>query len=401
LKIKNVIFLEPYDGGSHQAFRKGLEARSRHRITSHTLPGRFWKWRMRGAAVWYADLINAELAAKGPEAAPDLVFATGFLNLADLRGLLDPPADRTPILLYMHENQLTYPLSPEEEFDFHFGFTNIVSTLAADRVVFNSAYHRDLFLDALPSYLNRMPEAVPREVGPRLASRSDVLPVGLDRAPLPEDHFPLYRGGRCDPESGPAWPRGERHLLLWNHRWEFDKRPDLFAQAVVRLLDRGLDFDVALLGESRGQEKAFTGLRDRLGDRCVAFGHQESRADYDRWLARADIVVSCAEQEYFGISVAEAIHAGCYPVLPRGQVYPSLYGSRCKGRHLYDDEEGLVTLLADLIGGDECGHVCSLDRDVDPCCWDRLAPRFDDLIAEVADAGRITSTRPTREGGSS
>jgi len=393
LEIYDVLFLEPYDGGSHRAFRKGLTARSRHRITSLTLPGRFWKWRMRGAAVWYADLINAD-----PGPVPDLIFATGFLNLADLRGLLDPPLDRTPILLYMHENQLTYPLSPEEEFDFHFGFTNIVSTLAADRVVFNSAWHRDLFLDALPTYLNRMPEAVPREVGPRLAARSDVLPVGLDRPPLPDDHFPRYRGGRCDPAIGPAWPRSERHLILWNHRWEFDKRPDIFSRAVARLLDQGLDFDVALLGESRGQESAFTDLRDRLGERCVAFGHQDTRTDYDRWLARADIVVSCAEQEYFGISVAEAIHAGCYPVLPRGQVYPSLYGTRCKGRHFHDGEDELVALLADLIVGDACGHVCSLDRDVDPCCWDRLAPRFDDLIDKVIGSGRKTSSGPAGEG---
>ena len=388
----DVLFLEPYDGGSHRAFRTGLMARSRHRITAMTLPGRFWKWRMRGAAAWYADRINA-----GEAPAPDLIFATGFLNVADLRGLLDPPFDRTPLLLYMHENQLTYPLSPEEEFDFHFGFTNIVSALAADRLVFNSAWHRDLFLDALPAYLNKMPEAVPRDVRPRLQARASVMGVGLDRPPLPDDHFPQYRGGPSAADAGPGWPRGDRPLILWNHRWEFDKRPDLFAAALIRLLDEGLDFDVALLGESRGQEKAFTGLRDRLGDRCVAFGHQDARADYDRWLAAADVVVSCAEQEYFGISVAEAVHAGAYPVLPRDQVYPSMYGARCRGRHLYTGEDELATLLRDLITGGSCGHVCSLDRDVDEFCWENLAPRYDDLMAEVAAAGRLTSKSLRKE----
>ena len=380
------MFIEPYDGGSHRAFREGLIARSRHGINSMILPGRFWKWRMRGAAAWFADLIN-----QGPPQAPDLIFLTGFINVADLRGLLDPPLDRTPILLYMHENQLTYPLSPEEEFDFHFGFTNIISTLAADRVVFNSTWHRDLFLDALPSYLNRMPEAVPRDVAPRLRKRSAVLGVGLERKPLPEDHFPRYRGGKCDPGAGPPWPRGKRPLILWNHRWEFDKRPDLFAAALNSLLDRGLDFDVALLGEARGQDGAFASLRDRMQERCLAYGHLPERADYEAMLERADIVVSCAEQEYFGISVAEAVHAGCYPVLPRTQVYPSLDGTRCKGRHFYDSEAELVDLLGDLITNDTCGHVCSLDRDVDVYCWDRLAPAFDSMITEVAEAGRLKS----------
>ncbi|MCP4571216.1 MAG: DUF3524 domain-containing protein [bacterium] len=378
---RRLAFLEAYDGGSHRAFRQGLARHSVHEYTALTLPARFWKWRMRGAAVWFADLLNE---AEGPP--PELILATGYVNVADLRGLLAPPLDRLPVLLYMHENQLTYPLSPEEEFDFHFGFTNIVSALAADRIVFNSDWHREVFLEALPEYLSKMPEAVPRNVRARLAARSTVLGVGLDRAPLPEDHFPQYRGGPCDSEAGPAWPRGERPLLLWNHRWEFDKRPELFARAVIRLLDVGLDFDVALLGEGRGGEAVFTDLSARLGDRCVARGYLPQRADYDALLARADVVVSCAAQEYFGISVAEAVHAGCYPVLPREQVYPSLYGSRCKGRHFYDDEDGLVSLLGDLVRGEGCGHVCSLDRDLDPWCWPRLVEAWDELLDESVRA---------------
>jgi len=375
---RRITFLEAYDGGSHRAFRQGLARYSTHAFTALTLPARFWKWRMRGAAVWFADLLNE---ADGPP--PDLILTTSYVNVADLRGLLAPPLDRSPVLLYMHENQLTYPLSPEEEFDFHFGFTNIVSTLAADRVVFNSDWHREVFLDALPAYLARMPEAAPRNVRRRLAARSTVLGVGLDREPLPAGHFARYRGGPCDPGAGPSWPRGERPLMVWNHRWEFDKRPELFARAVARLLDAGLDFEVALLGESRGGERVFADLRARLGDRCVAHGHLPARADYDALLARADIVVSCAAQEYFGISVAEAVHAGCYPVLPREQVYPSLYGSRCRGRHFYDDEDGLVDLLGDLVRGEGCGHVCSLDRDLDPWCWPRLIRDWDSLLDET------------------
>lgn len=380
---RRIVFLEAYDGGSHRAFREGLARHVRHEVSASTLPARFWKWRMRSAAAWFADLLDA-----GAETVPDLIMTTGYVNVADLRGLLAPPLDRVPVLLYMHENQLTYPLSPEEEFDFHFGFTNIVSALAADRVVFNSDWHRQVFLDALPDYLGRMPEAVPRNVRGRLKAGSEVLGVGLEREPLPAEHYPRYRGGPCDPDAGPAWPRGERPLLLWNHRWEFDKRPELFARTVLRLQDAGLDFDVALAGESRGGEGVFADLRDRLGDRCVAYGHLDERADYDALLARSDVVVSCAAQEYFGIAVAEAVHAGCYPVLPREQVYPSLYGSRCKGRHFYDDEDGLVALLGDLVRGEGCGHVCSLDRDVDPWCWPRLAGAWDELLDEVAAAGR-------------
>ena len=375
MAARQILFLEPWDDGSHRAFREGLLACSRHHYTVLALPGRFWKWRMRAAAAWFADRLN------GQPGDADLILTTGFLNVADLRGLLRPPLDRVPVVLYMHENQLTYPLSPLEEFDFHFGFTNIVSCLAADRVVFNSEWHRDLFLDAIPSFLGRMPEAVPKDVPARIRARSDVIPVGLERPPLPAGAVAQYRGGRCEPDAGPRWPRGERPLVLWNHRWEFDKRPEMFAAAVGALLDRGLDFDVAFLGDPAGREEVFAPVAARLGARCRAFAWVPERRAYEAWLAAADIVVSCAAQEYFGISVAEAIHAGAYAVLPRAQVYPSLYGPGCRGRHFYDDQAGLEALLGDLVAGDRCGHVCGLAQVADGWTWSALAPRFDTLLA--------------------
>ncbi len=377
----DVLFLEPYDGGSHRAFRRGLAARSRHRIRSLTLPPRFWKWRMRGAAVHFADRIAAERPAC------DLILATDFLNLADLKGLLPSPWSRRPLLYYLHENQLTYPLSPREEFDFHFGFTNIVSALAADRVLFNSAFHRRLFLDSLPDYLARMPEAVPRGVRRRLAERSGVLPVGIERRPHPEGAYPRWLGGPCEPDAGGPWPRwADAPLVLWNHRWEFDKRPDLLARALRRLLRDGIDFRVVLLGEPRRNEEAFAGLRAELGDRCLAFGRAPGRRAYDRWLERADVVVSCAEQEYFGIAVAEAVQAGCYPVLPRRQVYPSLYGARCRGPHLYEGDGGLAALLGEVLAGRR-GHVCSLPLDCDEFCWERVVPLWDAELDRLAGRG--------------
>lgn len=376
-----ILFVEPYDGGSHRAFREGLTRRSRHRIRALTLPPRFWKWRLRGSAAWFADRIEAERPPC------DLIVATDYLNAADFRGLLPPPYDRLPLLLYMHENQLTYPLSPEEEFDFHFGATNIVSALAADLVVFNSAFHRDLFLDGLPGYLGRMPEAVPKGVGPRLAARSRVLPVGLERSPRGPGAAPCWRGGPCAPGAGPGWPREQEPLVLWNHRWEFDKRPDWFRDALLVLAGEGAAFRVALLGDPRGREETFAPLRERLGARVVAWG-EASRARYEAWLARTDVVVSCAAQEYFGIAVAEAVHAGAYPVLPREQVYPSLYGTRCRGRHFYDGPLGLTALLREVLAG-RCGHVCGLPEAGDEWCWDRLAPAYDALFEELAaDGGR-------------
>jgi glycosyltransferase involved in cell wall biosynthesis len=380
----DIVFIESFDGGSHRAFREGLGAHSRHRYRALTLPPRFWKWRMRGGAAWFADQL-----ARAPEPC-DLILATSLLDLAGLRGLLPPALARKPLVLYMHENQLTYPLSPHEEFDFHFGYTNIASCLAADRVVFNSSFHRDLFLDSLPEYLGRMPEAVLPRMRERLAPRCTVLPVGLERAPHDPPAEAVWRGSPCAAEAGPRWPRGERPLLVWNHRWEFDKRPEQFTSALLSLDDRGLDFDVVLLGDDRHHEDLFAPLIARLGSRVRQAGFLDDRRQYQAWLERGDVVVSCADQEYFGIAVAEAVHAGCYPVLPRRQVYPSLYGSFCRGPHFYETDDELVDLLDQLVRGDGAGHMCSLARDVDPFCWPQLAPRYDDLLDDVVRQERTS-----------
>ena len=338
---------------------------------------------MRGAAAYFADIIN-----QSGDDPCDLIVATDFLNLADLRGLLRPPWDRVPTLLYLHENQLTYPLSPEEEFDFHFGFTNILSALAADQLVFNSEYHRQLFLDSLPNYLAKMPEAVPRNLRNRLAAKTCVLPVGLDRRPHSSDAPAPYLGGPCSTGAGPPWPHdGRLPTLLWNHRWEFDKRPEIFAETLLRLHAAEVPFQVLLLGDPRHHEEVFMPLHDRLGSRCLAFGYLPDRAAYAARLALADVVVSCAEQEYFGIAVAEAVHAGAYAVLPNRQVYPSLYGNRCRGRHIYTDDEDLYDLLQRLLTGSTCGHACSLPLDCDAYCWENLIARYDELFDRVANRG--------------
>ena len=145
-----ILFLEPFFGGSHRDFALGLQAHSAHHIDLVTLPPRFWKWRMRGAAL--------HLLPKLPDLKDyDLLVATNLLSLADLRALIQAPTP--PMLLYFHENQLTYPLAPGEAPDVHFGFTDITSALAADHVWFNSHSHREAFLKALPEFLRQMPAA--------------------------------------------------------------------------------------------------------------------------------------------------------------------------------------------------------------------------------------------------
>jgi len=110
-----------------------------------------------------------------------------------------------------------------------------------------------------------------------------------------------------------------------NHRWEYDKNPRPFLNALLRLAEAGLDFRVALTGENTRQEAVeFEAARQRLGERVIQYGYVESFADYARLLWAADIQVSTAYHDFFGVSTCEAIYCGCMPLLPKRLNYPDL-----------------------------------------------------------------------------
>ena len=73
-----ILAIEPYYGLSHRAFLEGYQRFSTHSLTIWKLPPRKWKWRMHGAAIYFA-----EEAGRLSEPPPDLILASDFLNVAD------------------------------------------------------------------------------------------------------------------------------------------------------------------------------------------------------------------------------------------------------------------------------------------------------------------------------
>jgi uncharacterized protein DUF3524 len=114
-----VLALEPYYGGSHQAYLDGWIARSRHDWDLLTLPDSKWKWRMRHAAITFSETVAQALEAGRSW---NLVFCSDMLNLAEFLGLAPAPVAFLPSVDYFHENQLTYPTTAptrkEEVIDF-------------------------------------------------------------------------------------------------------------------------------------------------------------------------------------------------------------------------------------------------------------------------------------------
>ena len=373
-----ICLLEPYDTGSHKAWLRGYARNSRHVVLPLTLDGRFWKWRMHGGAVTLARQYRAA------EVEADVILATDMLDLTTFLALTRDLTHATPVALYMHENQLTYPLRPGEKLDLHYGFINYASMLCADHVFFNSSYHLESWFEALPRLLKHFPDYNELPTVAALQERSSVLPLGLDLGTL-------GAAQSAERDEGPP-------LILWNHRWEYDKNPETLFRALYALADEGVAFRVALLGEHFARvPPAFGEAKERLGARIVQFGYVDSYAEYVRWLWRADVVVSTAIHEFFGAAIVEAMYCGCWPVLPHRLTYPQFIPPALADRCLYADEAGLVALLRETIQRVAAGalphdDLAELRRRAAQFDWSCIARTYDDELEAVASGRPHTRT---------
>ncbi|MAV96235.1 MAG: glycosyl transferase family 1, partial [Candidatus Marinimicrobia bacterium] len=153
----NILLIEPYHTGSHKQWAEGYISHSSHNVKILHMKGQFWKWRMHGGAVTLARKFN-KMKWK-----PDLIFATDMLDLTTFLSLTREKSSGIPTAIYFHENQLSYPWSPDDrdiqnKRDSHYGFINYSSALSADKVFFNSEFHMKSFLEALQPFLKQFPD---------------------------------------------------------------------------------------------------------------------------------------------------------------------------------------------------------------------------------------------------
>jgi len=300
-----ILALEPYYGGSHKSFLEGWIGRSEHQWELLTLPDNKWKWRMRMAAITFADQVS-RLIAEGHSW--DVLFCSDMLNLAEFLGLVDKRVRDIPSIVYFHENQLTYPYRFESERDYQFVATNMTTALAADFAWFNTKFHKNEFITELPRFIKKAPNERPTDILERIEAKSTVQHPGID--------VPLFENF--------ARPDGPLRIL-WAARWEHDKNPEDFFAAMRILKNKGVDFRLRVIGQQfREIPKVFEMAKKEFAAMIEHWGFQPTLDDYLKVLQGSDIVVSTAIHEFFGISIVEAIVAGAYPLLPDRLAYPEI-----------------------------------------------------------------------------
>ncbi|MCA9126652.1 MAG: DUF3524 domain-containing protein [Planctomycetales bacterium] len=371
------MVLEPFGGGSHAAFYGDWARFSRHRFTVLELPAVHWKWRSRHSSLSLAE----QAAAASRRGRPfDLVFCSEMLNLAEWRGFAIHDLRDLPAVVYFHENQFTYPLAPGLLRDHHYGYSNILTAIAADQLWFNTEFHRSEFTQAARSWLRRMPDYKHLEKFEAACERSLVRTPGI----VPKFFAHDERQHRS-PTIG------------WVARWEHDKAPERFVDAIIALDRQGLDFQLCLLGQRFVQQpECLSRLRDIAGPRILYSGYAESRNEYWQLLASMDLVVSTADHEFFGMAILEAVAAGARPGVPRRLAYPEVFGLEkhpCHAQFFYESTtEALVEWLRREITTETWRmRPVELQQFIERYHWQNLVVGYDDAIAELCSAGRRSS----------
>ncbi len=369
---KDVLVVEPWYGGSHRAWADGLVRHSGHRVRLVTHPDRFWRWRLRGGAVTLADLVRADVDEHGR---PDVVMVSSLVHGAALLGLARRSLGDVPIVAYVHESQLRYPTADGRAPDTDAAMADWQTLLAADAVWWNSSFHRTTVLDALPGFLQAAPDLTHAAWVPRIEAKSSVVPVGVEL------------DGLLGAERTSSGSMGAVPLVVWNQRWEHDKDPLGWLRIMASLADAGVGFRLALAGERpREREDAARALLDRLDDRIEVDRYLDADA-YRALLLRSDVFLSCARHEFFGISVVEAIAAGCVPVLPDALSHPELLPDRWHDGVLYPPggaQDALTAVLTDL--DTARARVTGLREEMECWSWPRVIEQYDTGLATLSES---------------
>lgn len=323
-----ILILDSFFTGSHRYWGEQLKKRLPFNVQLLTLSGKHWKWRMEGGAYELAQKF------KNLSQRPKIIIATDMVNIPLFYAFANISKDEIPCILYFHENQFAYPINnldtqKTNKRDNHYSFINLTSALFSNHLVFNSEFNRTSFFDGSSELINQLPKNTINQNIKNL--ESCVIYPGIEQV----------TSFNTNNDSVPT--------LLWNHRWEHDKNPDLFIEGLEFLQRKSISFKLIILGKGTEKKEVKSFFKKHFPNELIHCGFVETRKKYTDLISQATYIPVTSKHDFFGLSVAEAMSNGCFAILPNHQAYPE---------HLLENEQsGIVYNFPN-------GYFNSLERSI-------------------------------------
>lgn len=275
---------------------------SRHRWTLLKLPPRRIERRLAAAAHWFSEQLQRHWSGR-----VDVLFTSEALNLADLTRLV-PRLAKKPSVVYFHDNQLPDPKSDADGQPTD--FVNINTVAAATEVWFNSLYHFRSFSSRAAALVNKQPDIATLNPLGALAGKSHVMPPSIDFSGV-------HQHGQV-----PDRKAGVRTIFVETR----DADIRLLNAALGVIKRRGEKFELITVGPVEG-------LDPDIKRRTLP--EQDHHAHVDA-LFESGIFLSARPTATCDFHAVRALAAGCWPIFPKGGVYPEILPKSMHPTCLYE-----------------------------------------------------------------
>lgn len=316
-----ILIVDSFFTGSHRYWGEQLKARLPYKVELLTLSGKNWKWRMQGGAFELAEKYK-KLQQK-----PSFIIATDMVNLPLFYAYAGITQEEVPCLLYFHENQFAYPISELDTDEKagrenHYAFINLSSALFAKSLIFNSDFNKNSFLAGAQKLI----KALPNNNFKLNSFQTEIIYPGVE-------------------ERENTTPKPSTPILLWNHRWEHDKNPNLFLKGIRHLKQQGINFQLIILGKGTESPEIKQLFETEFEKELIHCGFVENKSTYWELVKQATILPVTSKHDFFGLSVAEAMQLGVYSILPNHQAYPEHLANNSPSGTLYNFPNGFDEAL--------------------------------------------------------